>query len=126
MKEIITEFLEIRDSLSIVDRLVLTMQCVVIPSVLRQEVLDVLGSAHQGEAAMKQRAATAVYWPGLAQDISDYKKLCLVCAKLTPSQPHSPHIPPQIPTMPFESIVADYFDLYGHHYLVIGDRLSVV
>ena len=26
--------------------------------------------------------------------------------------------------MPFESILADYFDLYGHHYLVIGDRLS--
>ena len=26
--------------------------------------------------------------------------------------------------MPFESIVADYFDLAGQHYLVIADRLS--
>ena len=29
-----------------------------------------------------------------------------------------------IPTMPFESIAADYFDFGGRHYLGIVDRLS--
>ena len=29
-----------------------------------------------------------------------------------------------IPTTPFESIFADFFDFSHYHYLVVGDRLS--
>ena len=35
-----------------------------------------------------------------------------------------PPAPPQIPSTPFESAVADFFDLDGQHYLVVADRLS--
>ena len=30
---------------------------------------------------------------------------------------------PQVPTTPFECILADYFESHGHQYLVIADRL---
>ena len=43
---------------------------VVIPAVLRQEVLEVLGSAHQGVQVMRDRAADTLYWPGMHEDIS--------------------------------------------------------
>ena len=35
-----------------------------------------------------------------------------------------PPAPPQIPSTPFESTVADFFDLDSQHYLVVADRLS--
>ena len=73
---------------------------------------------------MKARAKDAVYWPGLSSDIEEFKKNCLTCRKIQPSQVHHPTFPPRIPSTPFESIVADYFDLAGKHYLVIADRLS--
>jgi len=38
-----------------------------------------------------------------------------------PSLPSSPATPP---STPFQRVFADYFDFAGHHYLVIGDRLS--
>ena len=97
---------------------------IVIPKQLRPTILKVLGSAHQGVVAMKARARDAVYWPGLGSDIEEFKKNCLTCRQIQPSQVHNPVFPPRIPSIPFESIVADYFDLAGKHYLVIADRLS--
>ena len=99
-------------------------QCVVIPTQLRPVVLEVLGSAHQGAAAMKARAADAVYWPGLSSEIDAFKKNCLTCRTIQPSQVHNAEFEPRIPSTPFQSLVADYFDLGGFHYLVIADRLS--
>ena len=113
-----------RDSLYNVDGVLMAGSSVVIPGPLRPAVLEVLGSAHQGVAAMKKRAADAVYWPNITSDIEDYKKNCQVCREIQPSQVHNTHFEPRIPKTPFESLVADYFDLEGHHYLVIADRLS--
>ena len=41
-----------------------------------------------------------------------------------PSQAATPSIPSTVPSTPFESIYADFFEIGGHHYLVSGDRLS--
>ena len=107
-----------------VDDVLMCGKSVVIPKDLRPAILEVLGSAHQGVVAMKAHAKDAVYWPGLGTDIEDFKKNCLTCRQIQPSQVHNTNFSPRIPSMPFESIVADYFDLAGQHYLVIGDRLS--
>ena len=40
----------------------------VIPALLRKEVLECLHAAHQGVAGMKARAATCVYWPGISAE----------------------------------------------------------
>ena len=63
-------------------------------------------------------------WPGINSDIEAFKQNCLTCRKIQPSQVHHTSFVPRIPSMPFESIVADYFDLSGKHYLVTADRLS--
>ena len=41
-----------------------------------------------------------------------------------PSQAQHPTSPACPPSTPFEKIFADFFDYGGHHYLVVGDRLS--
>ena len=120
----VQEFWAKRESLYIVDSVLLCDKSVVIPRQLRSAILETLGSAHQGVAAMKARAKDAVYWPGMYSDIEEFKKNCLTCRNIQPSQVHNTSFPPRIPSMPFESLVADYFDLSGKRYLVIADRLS--
>ena len=42
---------------------------VLIPKSLRKQALDTLHSAHQGTTAMRLRAASSMYWPGMMTDI---------------------------------------------------------
>ena len=124
LPESIQEFWIKRDSLYVVDNVLMAGSSVVIPYDLRSAVLEILGSAHQGVVAMKMRAGNTVYWPGIGSDIESYKKNCSVCRQIQPSQVHNTKFEPRIPITPFQSLVADYFDLGGSHYLVIADRLS--
>ena len=73
---------------------------------------------------MNERARSCVYWPGITSDVSSYKKSCITCRENGPSQQRGPPVEAHTPSLPFEAIVADYFKLSGHNYLVIGDRLS--
>ena len=120
----IQDFWVKRESLYVVDNVLMAGSCIVIPCDLRPAVLEILGSAHQGVVAMKMRAGDTVYWPGIGSDIESYKKNCDVCRQIQPSQVHNTKFEPRIPITPFQSLVADYFDLGGFHYLVIADRLS--
>ena len=49
---------------------------------------------------------------------------CSACNRSAQSQAATPAIPSPVPSTPFESILADFFDIGGCHYLVAGDRLS--
>ena len=120
----VQQFWKHRETLTIIDGVLLCGKAIVIPKKLRSVVLDVLGSAHQGVQAMRDRATNAIFWPGLHEDITRFKKSCRTCQIISPSQPYNKQFEPDIPQMPFESIAADYFDFAGSHYLVVVDRLS--
>ena len=113
-----------QNDLSVFDGVILLGESVVIPTSLRGEVSACLHSAHQGVAGMGNRARTAVFWPGISVDIQKTRDSCKPCDRVAPSQAHLPPVAPLVPTMPFESIVADYFHLEGHYYLVSADRFS--
>ena len=95
----------------------------VIPSGIRDRVLDVLLAAHQGRSSMLHRAAQTVFWPGYTADIERRRAGCHACNTIALSQQQVPVEQSEPPTTPFESIAADFFDLAGVHYLVTGDRL---
>ena len=97
---------------------------VVIPPSLRIEILQSLHSAHQGVNGMNERAKACVYWPGITRDIENIRAACNSCNRNMPSNPKTTPIEPIIPSTPFEAVASDYFDLFGHHYLVTADRLT--
>ena len=114
----------IRDALYDQDGVLIYKDRVIIPSSLRQLVLTNLHSAHQGVSSMEQRARLIAYWPGMSQDIMNVRVKCRECNRNAPSQAAPPPIQSSPPSSPFEQIFADFFMHCGHHYLVVGDRLS--
>ena len=111
-----------RKQLSIVDGVLCYKTRVVIPTTLRQEVLQTLHSAHQGTTGMINRAEQAVFWPGMHTDIQQKRSSCRACMANAPSQPAGPPVKPPSPEYPFQLMVGDYFSKAGRNYLVIAAR----
>ena len=118
-------FWNIKESLYVGDEgVVMCGDRVVIPTTLHGRVLKILHAAHQGVPGMESRAQALLYWPGISADIKKIRSDCLVCCRNAPSQAAVPPRTPEIPSTPFESVFADFFDISNYHYLVVGDRLS--
>ena len=120
----LSKFWRIRNLLSVAEDVIWYDGRVVLPASLQSRALEILHSAHQGTSGMQDRAHTFMYWPGITDDISSTRGNCRECCKNAPSQAQLPAQIPDIPSTPFESVFADFFQNSGYHYLLAGDRLS--
>ena len=119
------EYWEYRHCLNVADDMLLYDDRIVIPNELRGQVLMNLHAAHQGTSGMMARCNISMFWPGYTTDITRTREMCRQCHTNSPSQPKLPPVTDRkTPKVPFEMIFSDYFQLCGHHYLIIGDRLS--
>ena len=118
------EFYKHRHNLSEISGVLMYNKRVVIPRVLRAEVLECLHAASQGVQGMKARAEDTVFWPGISGAIVDKRNRCRTCDTIAPSQAAEPPITAPPPSYPFEQVVVDYFALDGHTYLAMADRYS--
>ena len=120
----IRQYFNVRDDIWIQDGLVMFKNRLIIPKVLRSDILLTLHSAHQGVQGMRARAEKTVYWPGLTSSIKATRSKCTTCNTIAPSQAREPlQMLPQ-PNYPFQHICMDAFELHGHHYLAIVDKFS--
>jgi hypothetical protein len=94
----------------------------VVPAALRTKVLIGIHAAHQGVSGMAGRIDKTVFWPGMNPDIIKMRGGFMTCE--VPSQPTGFPVSPPSPDYPFLMIVADYFSLHGHNFLVIADRFT--
>ena len=117
-------YMRFKESMYITDGAVMYNDRVVIPAALRKTALEALHAAHQGVSAMQLRAQAIMFWPGMSYDIEKTRANCSECNRNAPSQASLPSEPAIPPSTPFEQIFADFFYFGGHHYLVVGDRLS--
>ena len=98
------EYYQFREQLYTVDGVILYKNRIVIPPSLRQHVMTVLHSAHQGVTSMTARAESTVFWPGITQAIIAIRETCNHCNRMAPSQPRappSPTVPPAYPQLPY-------------------------
>ena len=118
------EYYQFREHLYTVDGVILYKNRIVIPPSLRQHVLTVLHSAHQGVTSMKAHADSTVFWPGITPAITALWETCNHCNRMAPCQPSAPPSPTVPPAYPFQCICANFFHHKGVNYLVIVDRYS--
>ena len=124
MPELTRIYHQYRADLSIVERVILYQDRIVIPPSLHDQVLETLHAAHQGVTSMNARVKTSVFWPGITIQIQELRNNCQACHRIAPSNPRPPPTPSPDPVYPFQMICADYFCYGGHNYLVIVDRYS--
>ena len=72
----IRSFWEVRERLSVSDKIILMDDRLAIANNLRKNILRTLHSAHQGVSSMKSTANAAVYWPGINNDIRNVQYTC--------------------------------------------------
>ena len=118
------DYWEVPHRLSSVDGIAMLNSRIIIPDSYRATTLKMLHSAHQGVGSMTRRANQTVYWPGITTSIRSTRYNCERCNSSSPSQAKEPLLTSKSPEYPFQYVCADYFEIKGHHYLVIVDRFS--
>ncbi|PFX21652.1 Transposon Ty3-I Gag-Pol polyprotein [Stylophora pistillata] len=96
---------------------------VIIPSVLRLDVLDKIHTGHQGIQKCRERAKSGVWWPNLSKQIEDLVRECPTCIK-TKTNRAEPMIPTQLPERPFQKVGTDLFEWKGQEFVLGVDYFS--
>ena len=89
-----------REELSEAQGIILKGEKIVIPSVMRKEMLAKIHTSHLGMVKCKQRAKDILFWPGMARDIEELVSSCEICSRYQPSNPKESMISNEVPTRP--------------------------
>ena len=113
-----------RNELSTEDGVLLWGGRVVIPGVLRKELLTLLHQGHPGMVGMKSKARSQVWWPGIDNQIETTVNECLPCQENRPRLAKVPENPWRYPDAPWERVHMDHLEFEGRLILVVVDAHS--
>ena len=110
----------LRDEISAHNDLVYKGERMIVPSKMRNRVLQGIHSGHLGITKCLFRARLHFYWQGIANDVENWVKQCVTCLELRNEQPNL-----QIAEeAPWQTIGADVFHIGNRHYLIMTDYYS--
>ena len=113
-----------KEDLSLINGILFKDQRIVIPKIMRQEILKKLHQAHMGIEKTKLRARETVFWPGINRQIEDMVKSCETCLENQKKQAKETMIGSEIPKYPFQVVGTDLFYWNGQDFLLIVDYYS--
>ena len=108
----------LRDELAAADGLLFKGIRLIVPKILRPEMLRQIHKSHLGIAKCRQRAREVLFWPGMSVEIEQMVTNCSVCADYAKKQPSEPLKPSVPPTLPWKKIRTDLIEFRGEHYLL--------
>ena len=118
------KYWEVRGELSHVDGLLTYGSRIVVPQLLRSEILDRIHDGHQGVSKCRARAKASVWWPGLSVDVETRVSKCTHCAEYRATQHKEPLVTTQLPARPWQMVGADLCYHRGQNYLIVIDYFS--
>ena len=122
--ESVRQFYQVRGELSELDGLVIRGSRIVIPTEMRELILDKIHDGHQGLAKCRQRANQAVWWPRMSGDIDTKVQQCEFCRENKSTQRREPLLPSELPSRPWEKVAIDLCEFKKQNYLVVSDYYS--
>lgn len=120
----IRPFWSYRDEIATYDGVLVKAHQVIIPSILRPEMLEKIHKAHQGPESSIRRAREAMFWPGMQAAIRQTCLVCGTCAQYLTQRPAEPMQSHDIPELPWTKVSVDLFSFDGKDYLVTVDHYS--
>ena len=82
---------------------------------------------HEGHIGIEksiQRARSAIFWPGITNDIKELISACPTCIAYLPSQSKETLLSHEIPTRPWQKVGTDLFTWNNRQFLVTVDYYS--
>ena len=104
--------------------LILYNNRIIIPVGMQKDILFRVHEGHLGMDKCKALARSAVFWPGINQDIENTVGRCPTCNMFRSSQASEPLIPHPVPLYAYQKVGADIFTLRGKDYLLVVDYFS--
>ena len=97
----IQPYISVASEITVHGRLLLKGNRIIIPSVLRLDILDKLHSGHQGISKCRERARQAVWWPGLSRQLEELVCNCPKCCRERHQHPE-PLMTTELPNLPWQ------------------------
>ena len=117
-------FFHYREDLVTSDNVIYKGNKVLIPTVMRQRMLEKIHSAHMGIEKSINNASDTLFWPSMNSDIKRTCENCQTCAKYANTHQKEPLLNHSIPVLPWEFVSQDIFKHDSKHYLVTVDHYS--
>ena len=117
-------YVKCHDELSIQDDVLFKGSRIIVPALLRKELIQRVHDGHLGVESCLRRAREVMYWPLLNSEIKDYVSNCSVCNALQPAQTREPLTVHEIPERPWSKVATDLFSFNGGIFLVTVDYFS--
>lgn len=95
----------------------------VVPKVLRGDILNKLHEGHLGITKCRERAKQSVWWPGLNKELTKLIENCDTCARERVNTKET-MLSTAFPPRPWSMVGADLFQFDKSHYLVVVDYFS--
>jgi len=124
LPEVLKAYWPFRDELIVEDGIILKGERIVIPKTLRQDLIQVIHSSHQGSDACVRRARDVFFWPGLSMDVRSGISSCKICKRYAPDQQREPLLQDVTPERPWQKIAVDFAQEGSTHYLIVSDYYS--
>lgn len=120
------EYKPYENELCDIDGILLRGTRLVVPTILRERVLDLAHEAHPGIAAMKRRLRQKVWWPSMDKAVETCVKRCKQCTLVSSLGVPEPVQRTKMPAKPWIDIAVDFMGPLptGHNLLVIVDYYS--
>lgn len=122
--ECVRPYFDVRDELTIQDELVFKDEQIVVPAVLRRELMEETHATHIGIEGCIRRARETLYWPRMTTEIKEYISRCDVCLTHRNGQGKEPILPHEFTARPWAKIAADLCEFDNRILLVVSDYYS--
>ena len=103
------------DELNVVDGVLLKGQIVVVPDIMKTQMLTLIHEGHLGIEKCKRRDRDILYWPNMKKDVYETVSRCDICLEYRYAQPKQPLIMHERPDRPWAKVVCDLFFLKQLH-----------
>ncbi|XP_040071687.1 uncharacterized protein K02A2.6-like [Ixodes scapularis] len=117
-------FWSYREEIHEEDGLVLRSNKLVIPTAIRQKIINLLHAAHAGKEKMKRRARDILFWPGINAEIEGKYDNCSICQKYKPRNVKMPLLSHAVPALPWQYVSVDFFTHQGRDFIIMVDFYS--
>ena len=107
--EIIRPYWNCRDEITVIDGILYKSQKVIIPKILRQEMLKKIHTRHMGVQRCKERGRDVIFWPGMSKEVEKLVENCVTCQEYRTFQQKEPLHPHKIPVRPWQVVATDLF-----------------